>query len=67
MQNQLSQQMHMIMAKLPETSKGEADLKATKKEDNTDELVKLLKKTQSHVRSLENEIKKVETENIHQE
>ena len=55
------------MAKLPETSQGEADLKATKKEDNTDDLLKLLKKTQSHVRSLENEIKKVETENIHQE
>ena len=67
MHNQLSQQLHMIMWKLPEGSQGEADLKGSKKEDQSGELLKLLKKTQSEVSSLENEIKKVEAENIHQE
>ena len=66
MQNQLSQQLNMIMSKLPEGSQGEAELKVRKKEDQSGELLKLLKKTQSEVSSLENEIKKVEAENIHQ-
>ena len=64
MQNQI---LHMIMEKLPEGSQGEAELKASKKEDKSDELWSLLKKTQSKVNSLENEITKVEAENIHQE
>ena len=34
--------------------------------DETDNLWKLLKKTQSEVNSIKNEINKVETENIHQ-
>ena len=67
MQNQLSQQLHMIMSKLPEGSQGEAELKVSKKEDQSGELLKLLKKTQSEVSSLENEIKRVEAENIHQD
>ena len=67
MQNQLSQQLHMIMSKLPEGSQGGADIKASKMEDESDELLKLLKKTQSQVSSLENEIHRVEAENIHQE
>ena len=67
MQNQLSQQLHMIMAQLPKGSQGENVLKATKKEDDNGELLKLLKKTQSQVSSLENEITKIEAENIHQE
>ena len=66
MQNQLSQQLHMIMSKLPEGYQGGADIKASKAEDDSGELLKLLKKTQSEVSSLENEIKKVEAENIHQ-
>ena len=64
MQNQI---LHMIMEKLPEGPHGEADLKASKKEDKSGELLELLKKTQSKVNSLENEITKVEAENIHQE
>ena len=67
MQNQLSQQLHMIMSKLPEGSQGEADLKGSKAEDESGELLKLLKKTQSQVSSLENEIHRVEAENINQE
>ena len=67
MQNQLSQQLHMIMAQLPKRSQGEADMKASKKEDHGGQLLKLLKKTQSQVSSLENEITRVEAENIHQE
>ena len=64
MQNQI---LHMIMEKLPEGSQGEADVKLRTKEDKSSELWNLLKKTQSEVNSLENEITKVEAENIHQE
>ena len=67
MQNQLSQQLHTIMTQLLKGSQGEADIKSSKKEDDSDELLKLLKKTQSQVSSLENEIHRVEAENIHQE
>ena len=41
-------------------------LKKTSDEDG-DELLKLLKMTQKKVNSLENEFKKVETENLHQD
>ena len=43
------------------------DLKSMKKEHESSELLNLLKKTQSQVNSLENEITRVEAENIHQE
>ena len=61
--------LQIIMEKLPEsgvTPLG-ADIKSTKKADESGELWNLLKKTQSQVRALENEITKVEAENIHQE
>ena len=66
MQNQI---LHMIMEKLPgsEGSVLAADVKSTKKEDENDKLWNLLKKTQSQVSALGNEITKVEAENIHQE
>ena len=66
-QNQLSQQLNMIMGKLPERSQTEADFKASKKEIDSSKLLNLLKKTQIQVSSLENEIKRVEAENIHQD
>ena len=36
-------------------------------DEKSEELLELLKKTQAKVNSLENEFKKVETENLHQE
>ena len=65
--NQLTQQLNMIMGKLPEGSQTAADLQASKKEDKSDKLLNLLKKTQMQVSSLENEIHRVEAENIHQD
>ena len=38
-----------------------------KSNDNNVELLELLKKTQSSVKSLENEFKKIESENLHQD
>ena len=38
-----------------------------KSNDKNDELLELLKKTQSTVKSLENEFKKVKSENLHQD
>ena len=57
----------MIMSKLPKESQDGADIKASKMNDESDEFLKLLKKTQSQVSSLENEIHRVEAENIHQD
>ena len=65
--NQLTQQLKMIMGKLPEGSQTAADIPASKKEDESDKLLNLLKKTQMQVSSLENEINRVEAENIHQD
>ena len=67
MQNQWTQQLNMIMGKLSEGSQTEADLQASKKEVVNSKLLDLLKKTQMQVSSLENEIQRVESENIHQE
>ena len=67
MQNQWTQQLNMIMGKLSEGSQTEADLQASKKEVANSKLLDLLKKTQMQVSSLENEIQRVEAENIHQE
>ena len=67
MQNQWTQQLNMIMGKLSEGSQTEADLQASKKEVANSKLLDLLKKTQMQVSSLENEIQRVESENIHQE
>ena len=64
MQNQLSQQLSMIIGKTSEKSKIP---KASKKKDESSKLLKLLKKTQTQVSSLENEIKRIEAENIHQD
>ena len=63
MQNQLN----MIMEKLSEGSETESDLHASKKEIDNSKLLNLLKKTQVQVSSLENEIQRVEAENIHQD
>ena len=38
-----------------------------KSDEESDEFLELLKKTQTKVNSLENEFKKVETENLHQD
>ena len=67
MQNQLSQQLNIIMGKMSEKSKFPAALKASKKKDESGKLLNLLKKTQKQVSSLENEIKRIEAENIHQD
>ena len=49
---------------------GFKDLKSNahrgKSDNKNDELLELLKKTQSTVKSLENEFKKVESKNLHQ-
>ena len=66
-QNQLLSQLNMIMGKISEGSQTEADLQTNKKEVANSKLLDLLKKTQIQVSSLENEIKRVEAENIHQE
>ena len=68
MQNQLSQQFHLIMEKLPNSLAFSAEFqsKSRKKEDEENELWKLLKKTQLRMKSLENEISRVEAKNIHQ-
>ena len=65
--NQLTQQLQMVMKKLPERSQTAADLQTSKKDDKSGKLLKLLKKTQIQVSSLENEIQRVEAENIHQD
>ena len=64
--NQLTQQLQMVMRKLPERSQTAADLQRSKKDDEGDTFLKLLRKTQMQVSSLENEIQRVEAENIHQ-
>ena len=64
MQNQLSQQLNAIMGKISEKSKIPA---ASKKKNESGKLLNLLKKTQMQVTSLENEIKRIEAENIHQD
>ena len=65
--NQLTQQLQMVMKKLPERSQTAADLQTSKKDDESGKLIKLLRKTQMQVSSLENEIQRVEAENIHQD
>ena len=65
--NQLTQQLQMVMRKLPERSQTAADLQTSKKDDEGGKLLKLLRKTQMQVNSLENEIQRVDAENIHQE
>ena len=46
--------------------KSNAPLNGDKSDGKNDELLELLKKTQSTVKSLENEFKKVESKNLHQ-
>ena len=55
------------MGKISEKSKIPAVPKASKKKDENGKLLNLLKKTQIQVSSLENEIKRIEAENIHQD
>ena len=55
------------MGKISEKSKIPAVPKAIKKKDENSKLLNLLKKTQIQVSSLENEIKRIEAENIHQD
>ena len=52
------------MGKISEKSKIPA---ASKKKNESGKLLNLLKKTQMQVSSLENEIKRIEAENIHQD
>ena len=54
----------MMMGKISEKSKIPA---ASKKKNESGKLLNLLKKTQMQVSSLENEIKRIEAENIHQD
>ena len=66
----MSDQLDKIMEQQkPESEEAslKTDLKSMKKKDGSSELLDLLKKTQSQVNSLENEITRVEAENIHQE
>ena len=65
--DQLIQQLSVIMGKLLQGSQTEADLQTSKKEVANSKLLDLLKKTQMQVSLLENEIQRVEAENIHQE
>ena len=65
--NKLTEQLQMVMRKFPERSQTAADLQTSKKKDDSDKLLNLLKKTQMQVSSLENEIKRIEAENIHQD
>ena len=61
--------LQIIVEKLPgsEGTPLGAHIKSTKRADESGELWNLLKKTQSQVSALENEITKVEADNIHQE
>ena len=66
----MSDQLDKIMEQQkPESEEAsfKTDLNSMKKKDGSSELLDLLKKTQSQVNSLENEITRVEAENIHQE
>ena len=65
--NKLTEQLQMVMRKFPERSQTAADLQTSKKKDDSDKLLNLLKKTQMQVSSLENEIERIEAENIHQD
>ena len=67
MQKELSQQLNMIMGKMSPKPKWPIFPKASKKKDESSKLLKLLKKTQTQVSSLENEIKRIKAENIHQD
>ena len=65
----MSDQLDKIMEQQKPESEAsrKTDLKSMKKIDGSSELLNLLQKTQSQVNSLENEITRVEAENIHQE
>ena len=65
----MSDQLNSITEQLTanEGTSRKADLESRKQEDESSDLLILLKKTQSQVTSLENEITKIEAENIHQE
>ena len=65
--NKLTEQLQMVMRKLSERSQTAADLQTSKKKDESGKLLNLLEKTQIQVSSLENEIKRIEAENIHQD
>ena len=65
--NKLTEQLQMVMRKFPERSQTAADLQTSKKKDDSDKLLNLLKKTQMQVSSLENEIERIEAENVHQD
>ena len=59
--------MNMMMKNEgPSRQASDKDLKQTSDQDS-DELLELLKKTQTEVNALENEFKKVEAENLHQD
>ena len=64
----MSSQLNSITEQLTtnEGTSRTADLES-RKEDESANFWNLLKKTQSQVTSLENEIRKIEAENIHQE
>ena len=65
----MSSQLNSITEQLTanEGTSRKADLESRKREDESSDLLILLKKTQSQVTSLENEITKIEAENVHQE
>ena len=65
--------MNMMMGNVGSSHGGYGDFKLSDRSGKIttdvggDELLELLKKTQTKVNSLENEFKKVETENLHQD
>ena len=65
----MSDQLNSITEQLTanEGTSRKTDLESRNQKDESADLLNLLKKTQSQVTSLENEITKIEAENIHQE
>ena len=63
----MSDQLKSIIEQTHESDGIETNLKSKKNDDESDKLLDLLKKTQSQVSSLENEITRVKAKNIHQE
>ena len=72
-QKELSQQVHKLMNYVIDSDgssvqAGVKNIKSTKsRTDDAGDLRNALKKTQSKIKSMENEIKKFEAENIHQD
>ena len=67
---ELSQQVHKLMNVMVDSSSTQKRVKVTKSTEDRvkdDDLKSLFKKTQSKISSIENEIKRVEAKNLHQD